>query len=52
MAGHGRRLLTVMTLRGLVIPVADRRPEDYSVEEQLSIPVLHLAAQLLRRMHA
>lgn len=45
-----RRLLTVMTLRGLVIPSADRRPEDFSVEEQLSVPVLHLAAQLLRRM--
>jgi hypothetical protein len=46
----GRRLLTVMTLRGLVIPDHDRRPEDYGVEERLSIPVLHLAAQLLRRM--
>jgi hypothetical protein len=46
----GRRLLTVMTLRGLVIPDPGRRPEDYSVEERLSIPVLHLAAQLLRRM--
>jgi hypothetical protein len=44
------RLLTVMTLRGLVIPASDRRPEERSVEEQLSIPVLHLAAQLLRRM--
>jgi hypothetical protein len=46
----GRRLLTVMTLRGLVIPDPGRRPEDYSVEERLSVPVLHLAAQLLRRM--
>jgi hypothetical protein len=45
-----RRLLTVMTLRGLVIPSAERRPEDYTVAEQLSVPVLHLAAQLLRRM--
>jgi len=48
--GAGRRLLTVMTLRGLVIPAADRRPEDYSVDERLSLPLLHLAAQLLRRM--
>ena len=46
----GRRLLTVMTLRGLVVPDSGRRPEDYSVEERLSIPVLHLAAQLVRRM--
>lgn len=45
-----RRPLTVMTLRGLVIPDPGRRPEDYSAEERLSIPVLHLAAQLLRRM--
>jgi AAA-like domain len=44
------RLLTVMTLGGLVIPGPDRRPEDRSVDEQLSVPVLHLAAQLLRRM--
>ena len=46
----GRRLLTVMTLRGLVLPDPGRRPEDYSVEERLSVPLLHLAAQLLRRM--
>ena len=46
----GRRLLTVMTLRGLVVPDSGRRPEDYTVEERLSIPVLHLAAQLVRRM--
>lgn len=45
----GSHLLTVMTLRGLIIPAADRRPEDRSPDEQLSIPVLHLAAQLLRR---
>jgi hypothetical protein len=48
-SGRGR-LLTVMTLRGLVIPGDDRRPEDRTAEEQLSIPVLHLAAQLLRRL--
>ena len=39
-----------MTLRGLVIPGDDRRPEERTAEEQLSIPVLHLAAQLLRRL--
>lgn len=45
--GH---LLTVMTLRGLVIPADNRRPEERTTEEQLSIPLLHLAAQLLRRV--
>jgi hypothetical protein len=49
--GPGRRLLTVMTLRSLVIPSPDGRPEDYSIEERLSLPILHLAAQLLRRMN-
>jgi hypothetical protein len=44
------KLLTVMTLRGLVIPGEARLPEERTVEEQLSIPVLHLAAQLLRRL--
>lgn len=43
-------LLTVMTLRGLVLPGDARRPEERTAEEQLSIPVLHLAAQLLRRL--
>jgi hypothetical protein len=47
LSGH---LLTVMTLPGLVIPDDDRRPEERTTEEQLSIPVLHLAAQLLRRV--
>lgn len=46
----GRRLLTVMTLRGITLPDQARRPEDWSNEERLSVPVLHLAAQLLRRM--
>ena len=46
-AGH---LLTVMTLQGLAIPDDDRRPEERTAEEQLSIPVLHLAAQLLQRV--
>lgn len=48
-SGRGR-LLTVMTLRGLVIPGDDRRADERTAEEQLSIPVLHLAAQLLRRL--
>ena len=39
-----------MTLPGLAIPDDDRRPEERTTEEQLSIPVLHLAAQLLRRV--
>jgi hypothetical protein len=43
-------LLCVMTLRGLVLPGEARPPEERTTEEQLSIPVLHLAAQLLRRM--
>jgi hypothetical protein len=47
LSGH---LLTVMTLPGLSIPDDDRRPEERTTEEQLSIPVLHLAAQLLRRV--
>jgi hypothetical protein len=47
--GRGR-VLTVMTLRGLVLPGDARRPEERTTEEQLSIPVLHLAAQLLRRL--
>jgi DNA helicase HerA-like ATPase len=48
-AGRGR-VLTVLTLRGLVLPGAARRPEERTVEEQLSIPIVHLAAQLLRRL--
>ena len=50
--GPGGRgvLLSVMTLRGLVLPGEARLPEERTTEEQLSIPVLHLAAQLVRRM--
>jgi AAA domain-containing protein len=47
--GYGS-VLTVMTLRGLVIPGESRKPEERTAEEQLSIPLLHLAAQLLRRL--
>lgn len=39
-----------MTLRGLVLPGEARPPEERTTEEQLSIPVLHLAAQLVRRL--
>ena len=50
-AAAGRAtLLSVMTLRGLVLPGEARLPEERTTEEQLSIPVLHLAAQLVRRM--
>ena len=47
LSGH---LLTVMTLPGLAIPDDSRRPEERTTAEQLSIPVLHLAAQLLSRV--
>jgi hypothetical protein len=44
------KILTVMTLRGLVIPGDDRPAEERTHEEQLSVAVLHLAAQLVRRL--
>jgi AAA-like domain len=44
------KVLTVMTLRGLVIPGDDRPAEERTHEEQLSVAVLHLAAQLVRRL--
>ncbi len=43
-------LLSVLNLRGLVLPGEARPPVERTTEEQLSIPVLHLAAQLVRRM--
>jgi hypothetical protein len=43
-------VLTVMTLPGLVIPGDARPAEERTVEEQLSVAVLHLAAQLLHSL--
>ncbi len=43
------RLLTVMTLRGLVQPDRDTPPEQYTNEQRMSVPIMHLAAWLARR---
>jgi len=43
------RLLTVMTLRGLVVPDRDIPPERYTTEQRLTEPLMHLAAWLARR---
>ena len=43
------RLLTVMTLRGIVVPGSEVAPEQYTVEQRLSVPLMHLAAWLTRR---
>jgi hypothetical protein len=43
------RLLTVMTLRGLIAPGPGTPPEQYTTEQRLSVPLMHLAAWLTRR---
>jgi hypothetical protein len=43
------RMLTVLTLKGLALPGAGRLAAERTVDERLSIPVLHLAAYLTRR---
>ena len=43
------RLLTVMTLRGLVVPDPKTPPEQYDSAQRLSVPIMHLAAWLARR---
>jgi len=43
------RLLTVMTLRDLVVPGPEIAPEQYTTEQRLSVPLMHLAAWLTRR---
>lgn len=43
------RLLTVMTLRGLVPPEPALPPERWTTEQRLSVPLIHLAAWLTRR---
>ncbi|WP_327591295.1 ATP-binding protein (plasmid) [Nonomuraea sp. NBC_00507] len=43
------RRLTVLMLRGLNLPRPDVPARERSIEEQLSVPLLHLAAYLTRR---
>jgi AAA-like domain len=45
----GGRLLTVMTLKGLVLPKDSRPRSEWTDDERLSVPILHLAAYLTRR---
>ena len=43
------QLLTVMTLRGLVVPEPGLPPELHTADQRLSVPLIHLAAWLTRR---
>jgi hypothetical protein len=45
----GGRLLTVMTLKGLVLPKPSKPRSQWTVDERLSVPIMHLAAYLTRR---
>lgn len=42
--------LTVLTLRGLVVPNQSVPPSEWSTEERFSVPLLHLAAWLTHRL--
>lgn len=46
----GRFGLTVLTLRGLVVPNQHMQAREWSTEERLSGPLLHLAAWLTHRL--